>query len=127
MRNRKNLAPLLALLLFVGCTKQPATVHPGTFNQFDSNAYTTLLDAQATLQGAQANIANGKWPAAWNEYINEAGNFYNIAMNSYNAYHNTLAGLQTGDINALQTQLQFSLNNLTDSIKKMVEKTGGVK
>ena len=121
---KRTVLPLV-LLLLVGCAK--TTVHPGTYNQVDSDAYTVLLDAQQTLVGAQANITSGKWPAAWNEYINSAGNAYNISMASYTAYHNIAVGLKQGDLTAAQQQMQQDLRLLTSSIKVLLKATGGAK
>jgi len=120
---------VLALLLIpvLACQKTPVVVHPGTFNQFDSNAYTALLDAQKTLNEAQVNIASGKWPAAWNQYVNQAGAAYNIALPAYNTYHNTLAGLQAGDVNQLQVQLKTDLDQLTSAIQALLKASGGAK
>jgi hypothetical protein len=109
----------------VACSKKPVVPHPGTFNAFDSQAYDRLGEAQVALAAGKSNIQQGLWPSAWGEYVDLLGKSYNVALASYNTYHNVLAGKQAGDVNALQVQLAADLETLTLALADFKTKTGG--
>src|SRR5689334_3115546 len=78
---------LLAALAFSanGCHKN---IHPGAISTVDSNAYDTLLIAQAALDEGRKTIAENPSPAYANAF-NKAVAIYNQAEADWQLYHST--------------------------------------
>lgn len=109
---------LILPLLLVGCHK--TIIHPGALNQFDSNAYDSLIVAQAAIDAAKAqpSITNNVMAKA---ALNKAIGSYNIAYEAYLAYH---AGV-TKDNVALQTALAQAIVDIANFQKTVPAPIGG--
>jgi len=125
---------MLAILLAVGCTKNPvAAPVPGTINTFDAFAARSIGDAQAAIIGVKTwEICSDKgfpptvtfdgqtfacdasqtpFPAAGRKYLFLAENLYNTALAAAQSYH---AGV-TSDTTALSqaiTQLGIAVGDM---------------
>ncbi len=108
----KTLATLgilaLGMVVMSGCPKQVRAVHPNAINQFDSDAFDTLLTAQAAIE--QAKIEEPKFPQA-KGVLNQAIFSYNTAVSAYMVYHSA------GAVNT--AELQISLRNLAAALVQM--------
>jgi hypothetical protein len=103
----------VGLLAFSGCAAK-AAVHPGALNAADSQAYDTLIIAQAALNESKAQFAaipEAKQP------LNDAIAAYDTAEASYKVYHST----GSGDISSLNAQL----GELVKAIAAIQKQFGG--
>lgn len=91
MKVNKRLLPLVILLVAVavfqaiGCKHN---IHPNAVSTVDSNAYDTLLVAQAGLDEGRKIIAENPSPAYKNAF-NKAITIYNQAEADWQLYHST--------------------------------------
>lgn len=102
MAKLARLAPMLLILLLVGCANQskPQTLPPGALNSFDANSYVTLMGIQAALNSAKADYEAGRYPQSpqAKQALNAAISAYNVAEAAWQAEH---AG--TGNPSAVTT------------------------
>lgn len=98
----------------ISCTKV-ITIHPGAADAFDSQAYDRLLEAQAALNAAKAEFEAGRLPPVAKDFINAAGEAYNIARKARAVYHDTKGN---------RNEVEADLVNLTAEIAKVL-KLGG--
>lgn len=76
---------VMALSLGLGCHKN---IHPGAISTVDSNAYDTLLVAQAALDEGRKIIAEKPDPA-YTAMFNKAAAIYNQAEADWQLYHSS--------------------------------------
>jgi hypothetical protein len=83
---KKLLVVILAMTVFVsGCAIKSGHVnHPNAVSAFDSDAYDTLLGAQAAIEEAKSNIA--AHPDA-KDALNATIKVYNLAEAAEKTYH----------------------------------------
>lgn len=126
--SRSFIAAFIVLLAVsnIGCAKK-VTPHPNQINSFDGQVYDTLTTAQATLDEAKAQYAQGKFAAVPNakQIINSAGTAYDTTRVSWQTWRDTVQGVKQGDPAALQALLQTDMNNLAAAIAKVVTLIGG--
>jgi len=126
MVRKRSLVTILSVLILAlfstGCWLH-YTSHPGALNTFDSKTYDSLLTAQAALDKAKAEYADGtisgdKVKAA----INKAGEVYNELRDDWLAYR-TLesSGKDTASmiatINAIIPQVSQAITDLQALVK----------
>lgn len=131
MRQRKLTALLLvSVLMIAGCTKLVHPKHPNQINDLDGYAYDSLTVAQAALDEAKVQFANGKFDDrkdAAKQIINTGGGSYDVARVSWNTWRDVANGLQAGDVAALETKLRADLSDLGSKIAAVKSLTGGSK
>jgi predicted lipoprotein len=129
MRNRKAVISLVIVLLAVtftvGCQKNLVTAHPNQINTFDGQTYDTLVTAQAALDEAKSQFAQGKLPAGSKIVINAGGAAYEAARSSWATWRDISLGVKAGDVNAAQLQLNSDMLAMATAIAKVVALTGG--
>lgn len=86
----------------------PAANQP--VNQFEANAYKTLMDAQAGLTKASQDFQAGTLPASVKPDLNRAIAVYNTAQSVLHNYDT--AARAGGDVTALQTEVEQDLAQL---------------
>ena len=91
-----------------GCHKN---IHPGAISTVDSNAYDTLLIAQAALDEGRKTIADNPSPA-YTSAFNKAVAIYNQAEADWQLYHSTKDP-------ALATKLGQEINQVIVTIADM--------
>lgn len=128
LKNR-NCAALAAVLLSLallaaGCSSNKYVVHPGSVSSFDSQAYDSLLVAEAAIDAAKAQYAAGQIPAASKDLLNKAIGIYDIAQASWHTYHDTAASASSADVSKLQAQLTDDLNQLSQAISVFEQSVG---
>jgi hypothetical protein len=110
---------LLAGLAFSanGCHKN---IHPGAISTVDSNAYDTLLIAQAALDEGRKTIAENPSPA-YTSAFNKAVAIYNQAEADWQLYHSTKdPGLAT----KLSQEINQVITTIADMRKAFGKKVG---
>lgn len=121
MQRFTRITVLTLLLVMVSCHKN---VHPGAVSVVDSNAYDTLLIAQAALDEGRTTIAANPSPA-YTAAFNKAVAIYNQAEADWQLYHSTqdpqLATKLAGEINQVVT----TLADMRKAFGKKVATTGG--
>jgi len=114
MSHFKKMGLVLAILALAGCAKQ-ATVRPGAVNTFDSQAFDSLVTAQAAIEQASKEIT--AFPNLKPE-LNHVIDGYNSAMVAYKAYHEAaLAGKPTD-----QASLAKLIQGLTSAVASIIAK-----
>jgi len=109
MRVSKRLLPLILLVsLSIGCKHN---IHPGAISTVDSNAYDTLLVAQAALDEGRKIIAE-KPEQSYKDAFNKAIAVYNQAEADWQLYHSTKDP-------ALATKLASEVNQVIVTIADM--------
>lgn len=89
MQRMKCLMPLILLAaLLMGCQGCQHNIHPNAVSTVDSNAYDTLLVAQAGLDEGRKIIAEKPDPA-YKAAFNKAITVYNQAEADWQLYHST--------------------------------------
>lgn len=108
---RKLLAVILAMTFFVsGCAIKSGYVnHPNAINTFDSDAYDTLIGAQAAIEEAKANIA--AHPEA-KDSLNAAIKVYNLAEAAEKTYHASQDAASYADLQKALPELISAVANL---------------
>lgn len=92
----------VALVLLACAAQKPGTVsHPGAINQFDSQAYDSLVTAQGAIDAARPLAVSSAQKAIFNKVAAS----YNEAKNAYLLYHTQLASGGQVDTTALSNQL----------------------
>lgn len=115
----RKLILLFALLLpvtLVSCG-HGAVQHPGAVNAFDSNAYDSLVTAQAAIEQAKTNL-----PPQFKTQLNQVIAGYNTAMNAYKTYHSASVQGTAPDPAALQAQI----DQLVASVAALMAQIKGV-
>jgi|SRR5580765_288725 len=113
MIQRKHLLTVMLLLtgfagLASGCHK---TIHPGAVSIVDSNAYDSLLVAQAALDEGRKIIAE-KPEQSYKDAFNKAAAVYNQALADWQLYHSTKDP-------ALSTKLSGEIADVIRSVADM--------
>jgi hypothetical protein len=109
-----------------GCAgRTPPVV--GSVNQFDSNAYLTLVTTDNIIQGCKRDLTAGVFPANIAEYVKPALNgliqAYNVANVAYTGYH---AAAVAGTVTVVQqTQVTNALNNVQTATTTLIAARGG--
>lgn len=85
MRYKSTLLLVAVLALSIGCKKN---IHPGAISVVDSNAYDTLLVAQAALDEGR-KIISDKPDQSYKDAFNKAAAIYNQAEADWQLYHST--------------------------------------
>lgn len=99
------LALLIPVALESGCaTKAAVASTPGALSPFDLTAYNSLIAVQASIESAKLQLTVTS-PQTSKDLLNGIIAAYNIAMNSYKAYHAALAAGGTPDSTVLQAQI----------------------
>ncbi len=118
------IAALLFLLALTGCSGTPKPViHPGALNQFDSNAYDTLLTAQAAIEQASKEVV-ANYPALKDE-MNKVRAGYTAAQASYKSYHEAAAAGKPTTPDALDALLKKLTTDLAAILAKLKPKPIG--
>lgn len=115
---------LLALALCCGgcgtaTVQAPPPVHQGAANQFDSQAYDSLVAAQGAIEKARETVATS-YPQ-YRKQMNLVISTYNATMEAYKAYHSAVAAGQPFDVAGLQQQI----NEVVTSVAVLVAQIGG--
>lgn len=107
----KILASLcLALTLLSGCAIKSGHInHPNAVSAFDSDAFDTLIGAQAAIEEAKANIA--AHPDA-KPALNEAIRIYNFAEAAEKTYHASQDSASFADLQKAIPELIAAVANL---------------
>lgn len=114
-------AALLIALLLSGCVKQGTVLHPGQLNNFDGQAYDTIITLRGAMQQASVEVLN--YPM-YKDQVNQAIIAFNALQGSYITYHKAAAaGTATP---AQQAAITQGIANLTATIAKL-ETAFGVK
>ncbi len=113
--NRKQLLPILLVLLLAGCAKT-IVLHPGAMNAFDSQAYDVLVTAQASLTQAKASVQTS-FPQ-FRPQLNQVIAAYNTVQAAYKLYHTSAAGAPS------QADLQASLDGLVTQLGSLLTSLG---
>lgn len=117
---KKQLITLVlgATLALSACAKHVAVQVPGSVNQFDSDAYATLLTAKASIDTAKAELAAGAFPTnvanGVKLAVNQAVTYYNVLDVTYQAYH--LAALAGTATSAQQNAVASAESNLNNAV-----------
>lgn len=114
----------LTITLLSACAHKPYVVHPGSLNEFDSRSADALAIYQADLTQAKQNITDGIWPSSYGQYVDKAGESYNVARQSFVTWRDVATGVKTGDPAALQAQFAVDLQSLADQISSLFAKAG---
>ena len=123
VRRKAGITLALAIVLAAaGCNKY--VVHPGSASTFDSQAYDSLLVAQAAIDSAKAEYAAGQIPPSSKDLLNKAIGVYDIAQAAWHTYHDTAASASTGDTSKLQAELTDDLNQLSAAISQFEQSIG---
>jgi len=122
MRRLTRFTAIVALLALIsGCHKN---IHPGAISTVDSNAYDTLLIAQAALDEGRTTIAANPSPT-YTAAFNKAVAIYNQAEADWQLYHSTkdpqLATKLTSEVN----QVVMTIADMRKAFGKAVTATGG--
>lgn len=83
-------ATVLTCMLMTSAGCASTATHPGALSRFDSQAYDSLMIAQATIIDARAQAEAGELTQAQKDLLNKVIVAYNGAMDTYVAYHNAL-------------------------------------
>jgi predicted lipoprotein len=127
IRRNRNLAVCLLVLLAVsniGCQKN-VTPHPNQLNTFDGQAYDRLTEAQAALNEAKSQYAQGKLPVTAKEVINASGAVYNTTYASWLNYRDIVQGKTAGDPEAARLKMLADMNQLAQAIVQLKNLIGG--
>jgi len=111
MRRRVAIAVLgCGMALGAGChssaIKAPVPIS-GSVNQFDSDTYRGLMDAEAAINSLKADIAVGRLTETptIKTALNQAITDYNAANALWQAYHATAGATQQAAVQAAMTKL----------------------
>lgn len=104
MKKRSWLIASLAAVAILLCSCGTAATHPGSINKTDSQIYDTLISAQAAIEQAKAVV--DPTSTAEKLAVNKAIAAYNLAMDSYIAYHKAAAAGVPPDPGDLLAQVQ---------------------
>jgi hypothetical protein len=116
MRTKLALPVVLALLLVACAAQNPATLHPGSINAFDSNTYDALVTAQGAIDAAKPLATTAGQKAILNKVIAA----YNEAKSAYLLYHSQAAAggnIDTSVLSSQITALVTATANLATQIK----------
>jgi hypothetical protein len=106
--------PLLFLLagspMLVGCKTQAYVAHPGSVNQFDSQAYDWVITTKAVIDSAKTDLANNVWTPAIAAKVKLVLNgglvpAYNALDTAYISYHNAVATNPGASTTAVQNAI----------------------
>lgn len=130
-RHSRNFAAFVVLLLVLsnlGCQKN-VVAHPNQINSFDGQTYDALTSAQAALDEAKAQYAQGKFAAVPNAklIINSAGQAYETSRLAWQTWRDITLGVKPGNPTVAQEQLQMDMNQLAVQIANVVKLTTGGK
>lgn len=108
---KKLLAVILAMTFSIGgCAIKSGKVnHPNAINTFDSDAYDTLIGAQAAIEEAKANIA--AHPEA-KDSLNATIKVYNLAEAAEKTYHASQDAASYADLQKALPELISAVANL---------------
>jgi len=120
---RITLIPLLALILTIGCTKNPVSAPiPGSANAFDSSSYLTLVTTDSVIQSTKVDLTAGNFSASVAPTVKSALNIliqaYDVANTAYLAYHtaalaNTATPAQQQAVASNLSTMEAATSNLT--------------
>jgi len=112
MIQRKHLLTVMLLLVgLAGIASCHKTIHPGAVSIVDSNAYDSLLVAQAALDEGRKIIAE-KPEQSYKDAFNKAAAVYNQAEADWQLYHSTKDP-------ALSTKLSGEIADVIKSVANM--------
>lgn len=83
---RRQLAPLLLVVLLLAACQASAPIRPGAYNRLDSDAYGTLLVTQASIEKAKTEASGRAEVIA----VNHVSVAYNAVEAAYRLYHDEL-------------------------------------
>jgi predicted lipoprotein len=131
IRSSRNLLCVLAVVLVmsnIGCQKKVGA-HPNQINSFDGQTYDTLVSAQAALDEAKNQYAQGKLTAVPNAklIINTAGASYETTRTAWMTWRDITLGVKSGDAAASQTVLETDMAQLAVAVANVVKLTSGGK
>jgi len=122
MRRLTRYTAAIALLaLVIGCHKN---IHPGAVSTVDSNAYDTLLIAQAALDEGRVTIAANPLPT-YTAAFNKAVAIYNQAEADWQLYHSTKDPQLATKLAAEVNQVVTTIADMRKAFGKAVTATGG--
>lgn len=124
MIKNKLAAIILAASIFMGCASKTYVVHPGSASTFDSQAYDSLLVAQAAIDEGKAEYTANTLPDSSKKLLNDAIGIYNIAETAWHSYHDAALNAKAGNQQQLQAQLTDDLNKLAAAIAQFEQSLG---
>jgi hypothetical protein len=93
--------------------------HPGSIDGIDSRTYDSLLVAQAALDAAKIEFAQGTLPAAAKPVINETGAAYNLTRDAWLTYRATRDAVARQDYAAVLLAAVSRLDALVNDLRKL--------
>lgn len=121
MQRFTRITVLTLLLVMVSCHKN---VHPGAVSVVDSNAYDTLLIAQAALDEGRTTIAANPSPS-YTTAFNKAVAVYNQAEADWQLYHSTQDPQLATKLAAEINQVVTTLADMRKAFGKTIAPKGG--